>query len=377
MVPHRRHIILLLSFLLLLPAGMQAETSARLRRMMAQLPCLPAPTDTFFMCPQLGAGQRLVIERDGRGEVTHLGLSVFTPEVKRLSNPYLCNCVERLLLECLLQSDEAARLNLLREERFQLLLNGYPLGHANFRRFADCLPLFAPSSTMTFEEYGNSYSLKVDAAGDNAFTMAFPKDRELIFGTDKKEEDEAVGRRLELGGGARLTPRIPDVGDLQAAGAQGLWRLPGKAFLIDSLRSDLYFRCDGGRAVPVYDAAYPAQSLVNLLMGQIADRDVHLDLSHRRYGLQTPRYRLTMAQLLATVREEDSQCYAVGKLIKGGAEASGVLVIYNPRFQYLNMVTMTVPVEHLFRADAVLNAYLFTNVPQHNVLELFEERLKK
>lgn len=370
-----RRLLTSLSVLLLLPIGMRAETSLRIQRMMEQMPCLPAPTDSFFVCPQIAKDLRFVIEHDGTGSISHLGLSVFTPEVKRLSNPYLCNCVERLLLECLLQADETSRIRLMTADRFKILLNGYPLGHAGFPRFANCLPLFAPSSTMTFQEHENGYSLRIDAANDDFLTIVFPKDRELIFGTDKKEQDELVGRQLELCHEAHLSPIVPEAANLQAVEG-GLWLLPGEAYLIDSLRSDLFFVRDGHQIKPVYDASHPEQSLVNLLMGQIVSPDVHLNLAHRRYGLQTPRYRLTMGQLLTAIKEDGARCYAAGRLLKGGTEVMGVLMIHYPSYQYLNIVNMTAPVAELFSPDAVLHANLYTNVPQHNVLELFEERLK-
>ena len=160
------------------------KASTRFQRMMEAMPCLPASEqDSVFPCPQLASGKQFIICHDGNGQITHMGMSVFTDELKALSSPVLCNFIERLMLEVLLMKNEQERLKFMNEERFKMMLNGYPYGHQRFRQFSDCLPLFEETSASSFKEYDGGYSFNLENQ-DASLVIAFPKDRELIFGTE-------------------------------------------------------------------------------------------------------------------------------------------------------------------------------------------------
>ena len=347
------------------------KTSTRFQRMMEAMPCLPASErDSVFRCPQLANGKQFIVCHDANGQITHMGMSVFTDELKALSSPVLCNFIERLMLEILLRKNDRERLKFMNEERFKMMLNGYPFGHERFRQFSDCLPLFEENSASSFKEYDRGYSFNLENP-DASFVIAFPKDRELIFGTDKAEQDSAIGELLAASTLDRLSIAIPSAQSLRDEG-NNVWRLPGSAFLIDSLRSDLFFRMDGNEIKPIFQPDDPVHSVQNLLMGQVDVPRVVLEINHKQYGLKTPRYRLSVAQTLNALCDENTRSFAVGRLVNGGRDISGVLVIYNPKFQFINMLMMTIDRETLFDPTAVIPVYLYTNVPQQNILNLFE-----
>lgn len=361
---------------LLTPCLAEAEVPVRLSRILEQLPCQPGRGDTLLSCPQIGSDKKIVFSHNRHGEISHVGISIFAPEFKNYYNPYICNCIERLYLELLLKRDDAERTRFLKEMDVRLVLNGYRLGSVRFPNLKQGLALINDKNLMNIEEGENNYLFTVASSDDDEMQMTIPKNRELIFGTDKKEEDERLDLMLRTSRKHVLRPVIPAETSLRKiAGKKDLWKREGTAFMIDSVRSDMYFTKQNGRLRPLFDSAYPCESMCNLLLGQIAEPDVLLAMSHKMYGLSIPKFTIPLADFIGQM-PKNSVFYACARLIEGGRTISGVLLINNPQYNYIHLMTVTVPVAELFVDEPVVKAYLYTNVPQHNVRDLFMENNK-
>lgn len=366
----RRHIITL--FTSCLPLMVMADVPVKIAHMMDLLPCKPTLQDTIMTCPQLSQGISISIEHDRCGDLSHLGLNLYTPEMKSMSNHTLCNCVERIMLELMLQPSDNYRTKLISEYKMRLTLDGFPLGSTRFSSFKQCLKLFSVSSETSIKELEDGYEFRL-MDDETTLTLFFPKDREIIFGTDKKEQDELITERLALGADIHLTPKQPNGNLLKPSGISGMYKSAGKPFLIEQMRSDIYYSMQDGNYSPVFDRKYPLQSYTNLLLGQIARPNFVVDLTHKRYGLTPPRFNVDWASLFNTLVTEKTECFAAARLIDNDTVISGVLVIFHESYGYIDMLTVNVPVDHLFNEKAPeLKAYLFTNVPQNNILNLFE-----
>jgi hypothetical protein len=112
----------------------------------------------------------------------------------------------------------------------------------------------------------------------------------------------------------------------------------------------------------------------NLLLGQVAGADVRLDVTHKMYGLSHPQFLISLSDFLGVLSQQDCRLYATARLVSGGQEVSGVLLIENTKYNYIHLVTVTAPVADLFAAHPLLRTYLYTNVPQHNLLNLFFDK---
>lgn len=357
----------------LLPIGViKGEVPVRLARIVEQLPCKFTSVDTLLFCPQLGVDKPIVVDHDAYGRLIHIGFSVFAPEFKRVYNLYVCNAVERLFLEIALQKTTAERVRFLKEMGVKLLLNGYPLGNPMFSSYERGIKMIDESNRINVEEDEGSFAFVVTTTEDNEMRMIIPKDRELIFGTDKKEQDEVLDLRLRTSLPYQLTPLIPSDKEVKPlCGRADVWHLPGRTFLIDSLRSDLYFSRVEGNLVPLFTPSSPCESFCNVLLGQISRPDYLLDLTHKMYGLSIPKFNILLSDFIGQMRQEQASFYASVRLIEGGTKLSGLLLISQEQFKYIHLLTVTLPVEQLFAEAPVLKAYLYTNVPQHNIMDLF------
>ncbi|MBQ0056231.1 MAG: hypothetical protein KBT20_01130 [Bacteroidales bacterium] len=358
----------------MMPLVMLADVPVRIARLQEKLPCQPSVRDTVMQCPALGRGVSISVMHDAKGQLSHLGLHLFTPEMKRMVSPLLCNCSERILLELLLQKTEAERLTLLREDKVRLVLNGFPLGSPQFSSFPKVMQLLTESSRTSFVELDSGYELRITGNDDNTLVLAFPKDRELIFGTDKKEQDERMTELVALGTEQRLSPRVPAVSKLLPTDEPSVLKSAGSPFMIEQMTSTCYYRKEtaGGVSV-VFDRDHALQSFTNLLLGQVDKKDFLVDLTHKRYGLTPPRFNVDWASLFCTLVQPDVECFAAARYIENGQALSGVLIMSHGSYGYVDMLTVNVFVDQLFDdPKPQLRAYLFTNVPQNNIYNLFE-----
>jgi hypothetical protein len=355
------------------PTPMRADVPLRLVRIQSALPCGVPQQGGTFLCPQLTSDHQLVVERNAAGEVTHLGVSIFSTEFKAYYNVAVCNCVERSFLELLETGTTSERQIWLRQYGVRLLYNGYPFGTPQFTDLSRGMKLINEQARLDLSEEDNCYQFTVTSPSDDALSLCVPKDREYIFATDKKEEDEVVDRLLQNGKHYTLTPLTPQTSQLRSL-RPNLWVWPGQSYMIDSLSTEKYYVRAGEQWTPLYAAETPCESMRNLLLGQVSGRDIRLDVTHKMYGLSHPQFLISLSDFLGILAQQDCRMYATARLVEGGQAVSGLLLIENVRYNYIHLVTVTAPVADLFVEHPLLRTYLYTNVPQHNVLNLFFDK---
>lgn len=359
--------------LCLLETSAYAGVPLRIARILSALPCDVPPQGNTFRCPQLTTDLQLVIERNADGEVRHLGVSIFPTEFKGYYNEAICNCVERSFLELLEAGTISDRRIWLRQYGVQLLYNGYPFGTPQFTNLNLGLKLINEQARLDLSEEEDYYQFTITAPSDDALCLKIPKDREYIFATDKKEEDEIVDRLLQRGQHYTLSPLSPQSNQLRLL-RSGVWVSPGQSYMIDSLSTEKYYVQTDRQWQPLFAATSPCESMRNLLLGQVTDADIQLDVTHKMYGLSHPQFLISLPDFLGILSQQDCRMYASARLVGNGQTVSGVLLIQNTKYNYIHLVTVTAPVADLFGTRPLLRTYLYTNVPQHNVLNLFFDK---
>lgn len=192
---------------------------------------------------------------------------------------------------------------------------------------------------------------------------------------DKKELDEAMTAKIAYGSVEPIRPVNPKTLVLHRIDSTEVVRTEGDIFWIEQLSSDLYFSTAGDTLQTLWSKDYPAQSISNLLLGQIDNPDFGIDLTHRRYGIEKPRFHVSWASLYNTLCTPGVRRYASGVIRDGGKSLRGILIVHQPNGNYVHMLVITTTVDELFapygqRKD--LRGDLFTNVPQQNILNLYE-----
>lgn len=152
----------------------------------------------------------------------------------------------------------------------------------------------------------------------------------------------------------------------------GIFLIPGDSFQIESLRSDFYVVMDDGEWKPVYSAMYPMESAVNLLLNRIKNNDHRLHITHHQYGGKTPQVEIEMQVLYDMLARNMKMYCSVTKIDKNDINA--VLVFYHPKRNYIHMLQVRMATADVTIPKSVIEADMYTNIPQGNVKSVFKEK---
>lgn len=156
---------------------------------------------------------------------------------------------------------------------------------------------------------------------------------------------------------------------------RNVFKVIGESYQIESLRSDFYVLRKGDKYVPLYDASHPLESFVNLLMNKVKDNRHPILITHHQYGHVVKKLKMPMANLFNLLgRTMDIYCFVTSIDKK---TVNGVLVFHNPKDDIIHLFEVSAETMAITKGDAVINADLYSNIPQDNIRSLFKERNKK
>lgn len=373
-----RQIAVLLIFCSSLFTTLQAQTTDCFALMLERLPGQPPQTNTVWKCPKFDKGFGINVRHDSNGDLSHLGLHFFPDAVREYNDPIICDCIERLLLQ--LSIEEIAPIQgiktWMKQQKVSMTLNGFSYGKNSFPNLDAAFNYIRKATQVSIDEREKEYVLTVATNDGYAFVLSFQKERSLIFGTDKHESDQKLASaiknakessipKIELNQSDRLTP----------SPVKGIFQHTGEAYLIDRLRSTTYHKMTTLTSdEPVNSDKIPEYSLTNILLLAVGNADMIVNLTHKVYGLTPIISQVRWGDLMTVLATKGTRLYAASRISETDSDSlTGVLVLYNPHYEYINMLMVSVKKAELFDANAPqMSATLYTNVPQGNVLDLFQ-----
>jgi hypothetical protein len=203
--------------------------------------------------------------------------------------------------------------------------------------------------------------------------MTFPANRELIFGTNKKESDFQLNEVLSTQHctDSVITPYyFPEIVLDSIHAETGFFVRKGDFFLLKQLNNNQV--CKKGtnnRFYPIFDVRYPEISLKNLLLTPQLQSSLNLHVKHRMYGRFTPEFTMSVNDFTCHFQNEFNKYCFVEHTSKNILEAT--LILHNRRYNYIHMLFITVTPKTLFSENGVLEADFSTNIPQDNIKNLF------
>jgi hypothetical protein len=335
--------------------------------------CLPAK-DSIFDCPAIIKGKSLVVKYNNKNEISHLGLSLFSHEMKEMLNAPVCNFIERFLLELIQTKTTAGMTDKLRENSVVLeekTLTG--IKDLSLATLTNILNRMQPSIHFTLHQTDDQYTAVWKFDEYETFTMTFPVSRELIFGTNKKESDEAIGESLPASYcNEAQKSKIEFTADEMSVNHYNnrIFERKGDFFILPKLNSDIYcFKNSESKFYPVYDADYPAISLKNLFLLPQMNTGLQLYIKHRQYSNFTPEFKMKLNDFVCFFKPE-SNIYCHVETV-GQDILKVYVIIHNKNFNYAHMLSIETTVDAVFKDSGTLHAEFYSNIPQHNIKNLF------
>lgn len=156
---------------------------------------------------------------------------------------------------------------------------------------------------------------------------------------------------------------------LKSTKEKGILLLQGDTFQIRSLSTDCYVRKQNGEYVPIFDAKYPMESFISLLLNRVNKNNLIISINQHLYGGAKKVPPMPMQNIYDLLsRNMDAYC-SVTETNKEHLKA--LLVFHHQKIDFIYMFIITIPTNQLFKNGGMVTAELYGNIPQKNVKSLF------
>lgn len=349
----------------------QQYVSRKVKSLVDALPLKQIPLkDTIVEVPVLIKNKSLIFQYNGRGELFHVGISLFTEETKDMLERNICNFLERFFLEMLLQDDKAGICFKLEEYHVQMWLDGQDYAKNNLWSLTNFLEMMEMPVNFSMAHNKGFAQAKWSFNG-HSLHLRFPLYRELITGTDKKESDEELYNQLQGVAFNEVHLENENVTEQNLVNiGQGIYVRPGETFQIKSLTSDSYYVKEKELFVPLFDERFPEYSMTNLFQTYTHGLGKTLLLTHRKYGRFTPEISMPLVNFLDFFRKEFVLTCHTGYNKKGNLET---IVVFNHKtLNYIHLMRVRSDKQQLFEPETLLKGDFYSNIPQHYIKTLFK-----
>lgn len=326
--------------------------------------------DASVLCP----GKQVEMKKDIFGRVGFIGLHLFNEKIRKSYASPVYDFMERYLLELLLLSEEERRVKL-HEDKVEVHLNGMAY-EKGMRRLTDFIFFVGGESP---------FSMQADSAGYRAgwqvsvgpVALVFPKQYELIFGSDKAEMEKGLMEELARVEAKRTVWDTLSVKDLLPTVRKGYYVRRGTSYLIQELQTDTYYKqLDTGHCVLLFEKELPGESLANLFQeGFYGDRRVTMKIKHHCYGNRVTEFQVDVQNWVEYCRAQKCWIY-FGPETLNDTEISGTVVVTNPDLGYNHILYFRCATDIFDRKRPSMDVDLYTYVPTHNIKDLFYDYRK-
>lgn len=326
--------------------------------------------DTIIIVPEIIETKAIVFRYNDKGDLSHIGVSLFSEETKFIVDEDICNFLERTIFELLVLKDRNAVCSKLREYRLKLYVDGKDF--ATDGKYS--IEYLLDNMHMPASFYLNNKGKVAEAIwtyGKHKVVLEFPLSRELVTGTDKKESDDLLYDELKVAAFDTAMYADEEVGasDLEPV-ANNVFVRRGVVYAIKELSSDVYYSEEGGKYVPLFSPQYPLYSMNNLFLTYQNGKDKKLSLTHRKYGSFTPEVTISFPNFLNVFSNNFTTVCHTGFVEDGKIET--IVVFTHKVLNYIHILRATTTMDELFSDNTVIKADFYSNIPQHYIKSLLK-----
>ena len=160
----------------------QSYSSVKMEELGSEIPadCLPS-TNGIFSCQEILKKKSLVVNYNPANEINHLGISLFSDETKELLNLQVCNFIERMMLELVLEKSTENLIQKLDRLKLTMTKNGSTYGEFGFTSISNVLDELELPAKFSILREDNKFAAVWNYNEEDQFVFTFPASRELIF----------------------------------------------------------------------------------------------------------------------------------------------------------------------------------------------------
>lgn len=309
-------------------------------------------------------GKDVIAEYDSSHVVTHLGVRLFNPQMKKDLNPLVYNFLERYLLELCCWKDKETLSRKIADDKVYFI-KGYV---ADFSKVKDN-SLFSVSRVENkFYEVSWRHSVN-----EKPFlSMAFPVQYELLLGTPQVEIEQTMHEKII---------QAPNYDEVQELSNMSLLKdsvyatSPKRFYQIPDVNTCLYYQKDAsGLYQLICDESHLQYSAMNIFH-VLTKVNNPIKIEQSIYGFKKLEYVVSLQQWLNYCHAENLTVYtAIETEYENGFKV--LLIAENKDLGYNHVLSVIVPKDFCTNAKSEFSAKLNAFITTHNVKNLYEQYKK-
>lgn len=299
-------------------------------------------------------GRKLTVRVNEWKEVEHIGLLLFSEEMRRQHPLPIYDFLERYLLARNAFPDDS-------EEQFKMAWDKVHFAHGNAQTALNL------DTTVSFSESHvglRVYKVAWTDGGRKLLEMSFQMDYQLLTGCNALELENMLFRKLRRGlGNGSVLPQA----NVSAGGTEHTRH--GKFFISPMVRSDLFYTRTSQDApwTLVSDTARMTKAISNIMIAAESDHGMKVRIKLDKYGLRTDSATVDYKVWRQICIEEGCVPYFGLKSKQGDVYRCSVFMV-NETGGYLHLLSIDVPEGAVKTPEKKLAlARLYCYVPLHNV----------
>lgn len=270
----------------------------------------------------------------------HIGLQLFSDELRVAGNSPVFDFLERYFLQLKYPPVVKTASNMIRDDQFRFLIGNMAT-----------IDQLHTTDDFAFSNDNNRYTATWSRQGRVLLSVSFPVEYELISGENKIEAEDNLLSDIK----STVITRVAD-SPTQA-----------DSYINGCFSNRLYFN----KGSLIVSGLHPAETSANIMLSTNTKGRYDIRMTQISYGFQKKMFQVPLRQWIAFCKNSGCQLYFGIENISSQGEVSAVVIAVNQAENYNHVLTVSIPSQVIVQHQGTIEARLYPYIPTHNVLNMF------
>ena len=273
--------------------------------------------------------------------IDHIGLYLFTEEMRQLGKSPIFDFLERYFLQLKYPPQVKSMSNMIRDDQFKFLAGNI-----------ETVDRLLPTDRFSFSNDNHLYQATWSRDDTTLLSVSFPVEYELISGVNKIEAEDHL---------------VSDVKKTKVVVPSGKPVVKKDHYLAEVFSNRIY-PSKGGLIV---SEKHPAESAANMMLSLQTKGDYQIRITQVSYGFKKTVFEVPLKQWIAFCQSQGCELYFGLEKLFDDSGVECVVMAVNTAENYNHVLTAEIPSDLMESQHGTIEARLYPYVPTHNVFNMF------
>ncbi len=276
--------------------------------------------------------------------IDHIGLQLFSDEMRTNSPSPVFNFLERYFLQLRYPPQVKTAENMMRDDQFVFT-------KGSMATVNDILP----TDDFSFSRDNRHYMATWSRDGQTFLSVKFPVEYELMSGESKIEaednlQEDIIGTELNIG-------TVPVTA-----------KVSSESTYISKYFSNRLYTANGKL---IASEKHPLETAANMMLSQEAASKYDIAITQVSYGFKKTTFLVPLQQWITFCQAHGCRLFFGVEEVSDQGDVTAIVLAVNEAENYNHVMTVTIPSHCIAAEKGEINARLYPYVPTHNVLNMF------